>query len=44
MKLSTSTEWLFFHLWKINPETGKSCPNVLVTDTVIYRFYLLFIN
>jgi hypothetical protein len=38
MKLSTSTEWLFFHLWKKNPETGTSCPGVFLVDTVIYRW------
>lgn len=38
MKLSTSTEWLFFHLWKKNPETGNSCPGVFIADTIIYRF------
>ena len=41
MKLFTSTEWLFFHLWKKNPETGISCPGVFLADTVIYR-HLLF--
>ena len=37
MKLSLSTEWLFFHLWKKNPETNSSCPGIYLTDTVIYR-------
>ncbi len=38
MKLSTSTEWLFFHLWKKNPETQNSCPGVFIADTIIYRW------
>jgi hypothetical protein len=38
MKLSISTEWLFFHLWKRNPETGKSCPGIIIPDTIIYRW------
>ncbi|KAM3144461.1 hypothetical protein pb186bvf_003330 [Paramecium bursaria] len=38
MKLSTCTEWLFFHLWKKNPQTGLSCQGVFVADTVIYRW------
>jgi hypothetical protein len=38
MKLSTSTEWLLFHLWKSNPETGKSCPGIIIPETIIYRF------
>jgi hypothetical protein len=28
MRLSSNTEWLFFHLWKKNPETNTSCPGV----------------
>lgn len=38
MKLSLSTEWLFFHLWKKNPDTNSSCPGVFVADTIIYRW------
>ncbi len=38
MKLSICTEWLFFHLWKKNPETGKSCAGLVVPDTIIYRY------
>lgn len=38
MKLSTSTEWLYFHLWKKNPDTNTSCPGVFLVDTVIYRW------
>jgi hypothetical protein len=42
MKLSTCTEWLFFHLWKRNPETKQSCPGVIIPETIIYRSkYLL---
>ena len=37
MKLSLSTEWLFFHLWKKNPDTNTSCPGVFLADTLIYR-------
>ncbi|EGR31604.1 mitochondrial processing peptidase beta, putative [Ichthyophthirius multifiliis] len=48
MKLSTSTEWLYFHLWKKNPETQSSCPGVFIPDTVIYRwaqpYYWYFTN
>lgn len=32
-----STEWLFFHLWKKSPDTGKSCPGIFIIDTIIYR-------
>lgn len=39
MKLSTSTEWLFFHLWKKNPETGYSCPGVFIADTIVIKKY-----
>ncbi|EGR30206.1 hypothetical protein IMG5_137950 [Ichthyophthirius multifiliis] len=38
MKLSTSTEWLYFHLWKKNSQTGASCPGVFLVDTIIYRW------
>ncbi len=38
MKLMSCTEWLFFHLWKANPETGTSCPGVCIPDTVLYRW------
>ncbi|KRX07748.1 hypothetical protein PPERSA_07498 [Pseudocohnilembus persalinus] len=38
MKTSTCTEWLFFHLWKKNPNNLESCPGVFVLDTVIYRW------
>ena len=37
MKLHTSTEWLLFHLWKPNPETGLTCPGIFIPDTIIYR-------
>ena len=40
MKLSISTEWLYFHLWKRNPETGSSCPGVIIPDTIIFRYYI----
>ena len=42
MKLSTSTEWLFFHLWKVSPLTNKQCPNILIPHTLIFRFIYLF--
>ncbi|CAD8045622.1 unnamed protein product [Paramecium sonneborni] len=38
MKLGTCTEWLFFHLWKKNPNSGHSCNGVFLADTVIYRW------
>ena len=40
MKWSTAghTEWLLFHLWKRNDKTGRSCPNILIPDTIIYRW------
>lgn len=38
MKITNYTEWLFFHLWKKNPNTGKCCPSVLLPDTVLYRW------
>ncbi|KRX00119.1 hypothetical protein PPERSA_07226 [Pseudocohnilembus persalinus] len=39
MKLSSSTEWLFFHLWKKNPEkNNSSCPGIFIPDTIIYRW------
>lgn len=40
MRLSACTEWLFFHLWKSNPENGKSCEGVIIPETVIFRFFL----
>jgi len=43
MKLSTSTEWLFFHLWKKNPETGYSCPGVFIADTIVKFINFFFI-
>lgn len=39
MKLNACTEWLFFHLWKINRETSQSCPGILIPDTIIYRYF-----
>ena len=38
MKLLNSTEWLFFHLWKKNPETGLSCPGVNIPNTIFFRW------
>ena len=37
MKLTQSTEWLFFHLWKKQAD-GSCCPGVLILDTVIFRW------
>ena len=37
MKVSACTEWLFFHLWKNNPETNRPCPGIIIPDTLIYR-------
>ena len=38
MKLSLSTEWLYFHLWKKNPVNNRSCQSILIPDTIIYRW------
>lgn len=38
LKTATTTEWLFYHLWKKDEETGKPCMNVLIPDTIIYRW------
>lgn len=38
MKLLNSTEWLFFHLWKKNPETGKPCPSIRIPETIFFRW------
>lgn len=38
MKLTTLTEWLFFHIWQRNSLSGTSCPGVLIPDTVIFRW------
>ena len=38
MKLSNSTEWLFFHLWKKNPENGQSCPSIRIPETIFFRW------
>jgi hypothetical protein len=32
------TEWLLFHLWKTDETRRTSCPNILIPDTVIYRW------
>merc|ERR1711879_620073 len=38
MRLNNATEWLFFHLWKKNPDTSSSCPGILIPDTLLYRW------
>lgn len=38
MQALTYTEWQFFHIWKKNPATEKSCPSIMIPDTVIYRW------
>lgn len=38
MRLTSNTEWLFFHLWKKNPENNQSCPGVFIADSIIYRW------
>ena len=38
MRITTLTEWLFYHLWKKNPTTKTSCPSILIPDTVIFRW------
>lgn len=32
------TEWLLFHLWKPDDNTGMCCPYINLTDTIIYRW------
>lgn len=47
MKVSSNTEWLFFHLWKKNPYTLQPCEKVLIPDTIFYRWaqpYLWYFN
>lgn len=38
MKITSCTEWLFYHLWKKNQETNLSCPGIFILDTIIYRW------
>jgi len=38
MKITSCTEWLFYHLWKKNKETNLSCPGIFILDTIIYRW------
>ena len=38
MKVSSNTEWLFFHLWKKNPYSLKPCEGVMIPDTLFYRW------
>ena len=49
MRLTSNTEWLFFHLWKKNSENNKSCPGVIlnifikkvfIADSIIYRYFI----
>ena len=38
MQLINATEWLFFHLWKTNPKTKESCPNINIPYTIFYNW------
>lgn len=38
MGVSNNTEWLFFHLWKKNPETLLPCPNIYIAETILFRW------
>jgi len=38
MRVSNNTEWLFFHLWKKNPETLLPCPNIYIAETILFRW------
>ena len=38
MRISNNTEWLFFHLWKKDPTTHLSCPNIYIPETILYRW------
>jgi len=38
MRVSNNTEWLFFHLWKKNPETMLPCLNLYLAETIIFRW------
>ena len=38
MKFQSCSEWLYFHLWRVNSKTGTSCPGIILTDTIIYRW------
>ena len=48
MKTANYTEWLFYHIWRKNEQTRKSCPHVLIPDTVLFRwaqpFFWYFMN
>lgn len=38
VNVTARTEWLFYHLWKKSPNTGKSCESVLMPSTVFFRW------
>jgi len=38
MRVSNNTDWLFFHLWKKDPTTHLSCPNIYIPETILYRW------
>ena len=44
MRLTSNTEWLFFHLWKKNTENNKSCPGVILNIFNQKGFYRRFYN
>ena len=38
VNVTARTEWLFYHLWKKNPNTGLSCESILIPSTVFFRW------
>ena len=38
MRVANNTEWLFFHLWKKDPETAFSCPGLYIAETILFRW------
>ena len=38
VNVTARTEWLFYHLWKKSPDTGKSCESLLIPSTVFFRW------
>jgi hypothetical protein len=38
VNVTARTEWLFYHLWKKSPETGRSCESILIPSTVFFRW------
>lgn len=38
MRVANNTEWLFYHLWKKNPDTNQCCPGLNIAETVMFRW------